>query len=328
MRALDAMDRIDITRLVAGDDYREQLAIDARKGLTSAPKTLPPKYFYDARGSQLFEEITRLPEYYQTRTETAILENLAGAIVAEVQPTEIVELGSGACRKTRLLLEAMRTAGTGSHYIPFDVSEDALVDATLTLIRDYPWLRVQGVVGDFDRHLGRIPRGGRQLVAFLGSTIGNLHPDEHVAFLRDIAGLLEDGDALLLGVDLVKDTHLLEKAYNDAQGVTAAFNRNVLAVLNRELGADFPLDAFTHIARYRPDQSWIEMALRAERDLVVHLADLDLDIDFARGEELHTEISCKFTREGVEAALSTAGLTLRHWHTDPANRFAIALAGR
>lgn len=325
---MSTLDRIDITRLAVNDGYHEQLEIDARKGLTSTPKTLPPKYFYDARGSQLFEAITRLPEYYQTRTETAILADIAEQVIADVRPSEIVELGSGASRKTRLLLEAMRAAGTGDHYVPFDVSEDALVDATLTLIGDYPWLRVGGVIGDFDHHLGRIPRGGRRLVAFLGSTIGNLHPDKHPPFLRDVAGLLDDGDAFLLGVDLVKDVSTLEAAYDDAQGVTAEFNRNVLAVLNRELRADFPLDAFAHVARYRADEGWIEMALRAERDLVVHLDALDLDVDFARGEELRTEISCKFTRQGVEAACSAAGLALHQWHTDPDGRFALALATR
>lgn len=325
---MSTLDRIDITHLAVNDGYHEQLAIDARKGLTSRPKTLPPKYFYDARGSQLFEAITRLPEYYQTRTETAILAGIADQVIADVRPSEIVELGSGASRKTRLLLEAMHAAGTGDRYVPFDVSEDALVDATLTLIGDYPWLRVRGVIGDFDHHLGRIPRGGRRLVAFLGSTIGNLHPDEHPAFLRDVAGLLDDGDAFLLGVDLVKDVPTLEAAYDDAQGVTAKFNRNVLAVLNRELRADFPLDAFAHVARYRTDEGWIEMALRAERDLVVRLDALDLVVDFARGEELHTEISCKFTRQGVEAACSAAGLALRQWHTDPDGWFALALATR
>lgn len=328
MSTLDAMDRIDIIRLAVDDGYREQLAIDARNGLTSTPKSLPPKYFYDARGSQLFEAITRLPEYYQTRTETMILAGVADAIVAHVRPSEIIELGSGASRKTRLLLEAMHAVGTGNRYIPFDVSEDALLDATGTLIGDYAWLEVRGVVGDFDHHLGRIPRGGRRLVMFLGSTIGNLHPDEHTALLGDIAGLLDDGDAFLLGVDLVKDIAILEAAYDDAQGVTAEFNRNVLAVLNRELGADFPLDAFAHVARYRPDCAWIEMVLRAERDLIVHLDALDLDVDFAGGEELRTEISCKFTREGVETAFSAAGLTLRQWHTDPADHFAVALATR
>jgi L-histidine Nalpha-methyltransferase len=323
---VSTLDRIDITRLAVDNGYRKQLAIDARKGLASTPKTLPPKYFYDAQGSKLFETITRLPEYYQTRTETAILTRIADQVIADVRPEEIVELGSGASRKTRLLLEAMHTAGTGNRYVPFDMSENALVDAALTLIGDYPWLEIRGMIGDFERHIGRIPREGRRLVAFLGSTIGNLHPDEHAAFLHNVAGLLANGDALLLGIDLVKDTHLLEAAYNDAQGVTAEFNRNMLAVLNRELGASFPLDAFTHVARYRADRAWIEMALRAERDLVVHLAALDLDVDFARGEELHTEISYKFTRQGVEATFSSAGLVLHQWYTDPEQHFAVVLA--
>ena len=318
---------IEITRLAVDDGYRDQLAVDARKGLTATPKTLPPKYFYDARGSELFEAITRLPEYYQTRTETAILVGAAAGIVAAVRPAELVEIGSGTSRKTRLLLEAMHAAASGDRYVPFDVSEDALCAAAEALTGDYPWLRVHGVVGDFDHHLASIPRfGGRRLVAFLGSTVGNLHPDDHVWFVEQVAALLSDGDAFLLGVDLVKDTEELRRAYDDAQGVTAAFNRNVLAVLNRELDADFPLDAFEHVARYRTDRAWIEMALRADRDLVVHLGALGLDVAFARGEELRTEISCKFTRDRVEAVLAEAGLRLDGWHTDPEDRFAVALA--
>ena len=328
MSKLDGNDRVRIIRLASDDHYREQLVIDVRKGLTSTPKTLPPKYFYDARGSKLFEAITCLPEYYQTRTETAILSKLAHAIIAEVRPSEIVELGFGASRKTRLLLEAMYAAGTGNRYVPFDVSEEALVNASLTLVGDYPWLCVGGVIGDFDHHLECIPNGGRRLIAFLGSTIGNLHPDQHVTFLRAVARLLGYGDAFLLGVDLVKDVATLEAAYDDAQGVTAEFNLNVLAVLNRELDADFPLEAFTHVTRYRADRAWIEMALRAERDLVVRLHALDLDVEFVRGEELQTEISCKFTRPGVETIFSAAGLTLSQWHTDPQGKFAVTLATR
>jgi L-histidine Nalpha-methyltransferase len=319
-------DRIRITRLAVDDGLREQLAIDARKGLIAGSKTLPPKYFYDARGSQLFEAITHLPEYYQTRTETRILTAVSDTIIAAVRPEEIVEIGSGASAKTRLLLEAMHRAGTGDRYMPFDVSEHALVDAARTLTRDYPWLRVHGVVGDFDHHLQHIPHGGRRLVVFLGSTIGNLHPDERVGFLHDVAALLEEGHAFLLGVDLVKDIDVLEAAYNDAQGVTADFNRNILVVLNRELGANFPTDAFTHMARYRTDRAWIEMALRAERDLIVHIDALDTDVPFARGEEIRTEISCKFTATDVTAMFADAGLQLAAWYTDDHNLFGLALA--
>ncbi|MGH8929412.1 MAG: L-histidine N(alpha)-methyltransferase [Egibacteraceae bacterium] len=318
-------DRIEITRLAVDDGFREQLAVDTHKGLSAEVKTLPPKYFYDARGSQLFEDITRLPEYYQTRTETAILSSIADTLVAAVGPAEIVELGSGASRKTRLLLEAMHRAGTGDRYVALEVSEDALLDAARALTRDYPWLNVHGVVGDFDHHLGSLPRGGRRLVAFLGSTIGNLHHDEHVTFVRDVAALLDEGDAFLLGVDLVKDVDVLEAAYNDAQGVTAEFNLNVLAVLNRELGADFPLDAFTHVARYSAYRAWIEMALRAERDLVVHIGSLDLDVPFTRGEEIRTEISCKFTPDGVATMFADVGLQLAGWHTDPQGLFGLAV---
>jgi L-histidine N-alpha-methyltransferase len=320
-------DRIEIIRLAVDDGFREQLAVDAGKGLSAPRKTLPPKYFYDAYGSRLFEEITRLPEYYQTRTETRILETIADTVVATVRPAEIVEIGSGASRKTRLLLEAMHRAGTGDRYVALEVSEGALLDAARALTGDYPWLRVHGVVGDFDHHLGRIPRlGGRRLVAFLGSTIGNLHPDDRAGFFRHVAALLVPGDAFLLGVDLVKDIGVLESAYNDAAGVTAEFNRNVLTVLNRELGADFPVSAFTHVARYRADRAWIEMALRAERDLAVHIDALDMDVTLAHGEEIRTEISCKFTYGDVTAMLAMAGLDLAAWYTDPDDLFALALA--
>jgi L-histidine Nalpha-methyltransferase len=319
-------DRIRITRLAVDDGFREQLAIDARKGLIAESKTLPPKYFYDARGSQLFKAITHLPEYYQTRTETQILQAVSDTIIAAVRPEEIVEIGSGASAKTRLLLEAMHRAGTGDRYVPFDVSEDVLVDAARALTRDYPWLVVHGVVGDFDHHLQRIPRGGRRLVVFLGSTIGNLHPDERAGFLHDVAALLEEDHAFLLGVDLVKDIDVLEAAYNDAQGVTADFNRNVLVVLNRELGATFPLDAFTHVARYRTDCAWIEMALRAERDLTVFIDALGMEVPFARGEEIRTEISCKFTVADVTDMFTDAGLHLTAWYTDDYDLFGLALA--
>ncbi len=318
--------RATLTRLADAEDLRTQLARDARVGLTARPRCLPPKYFYDARGSQLFEDITRLPEYYQTRTETAILERVVDDVVAAIAPAEIVELGSGASRKTRLLLTAMHRLGSGDRYVAFDVSEDAIREATDALCRDYPWLRVDGVVGDFDHHLADIPHGDeRKLVAFLGSTIGNFHPDEHGRFLRDVAGSLRPGDGLLLGVDLVKDVAVLEAAYDDAAGVTAAFNRNVLEVLCRELGARIDVDAFTHVARYDAEHAWIEMLLRAERDVVIDIPSLGLSVPFAAGEHLRTEMSCKFTRERVEALFAGAGLTLRRWDTDERDYFAVVL---
>lgn len=317
-----------LTRLAVEDGYRDQLARDVRAGLTATPKTLPPKYFYDGVGSKLFEDITRLPEYYQTRTETAILERVATPIVAELQPTALVELGSGASRKTRALLEAMRAAGTGDTYVAFDVSEDAVTDAAEALTATYPWLAVIGIVGDFDHHLDAIPDAGRRLFAFLGSTIGNLDQDGQVAFLSDVAATLDDDEALLCGFDLVKDPAVLQRAYDDAQGVTAAFNRNVLAVINQELDGDFDLDAFTHVARWNAGEQRIEMWLRAERDMVVCIDDLDLQVAFAAGEEMHTEISCKFTRETVERRLASAGLALARWETDPRDWFAVAVARR
>ncbi len=316
-----------VTRLAVDESRQAALARDVRDGLTAAAKTLPPKWFYDARGSRLFEQITGLPEYYQTRTETGILERVVDEVVAAVAPSEIVELGSGSSRKTRLLLEAMHAASGGHRYVALDVSEDALRAAAGALVADYPWLAVHGVVGDFDRHLGELPAGDRRLVAFLGSTIGNLHPDEHVPFLRDVAGLLADpDDALLLGVDLVKDPATLEAAYDDAAGVTAEFNRNVLHVINRELDADLPVDAFDHVARWRPDVAWIEMALRARRAVDAPIRALNVRVTFAPGEEVRTEISCKFTRRGVEAMLSAAGFALERWDTDRDGLFALALA--
>jgi L-histidine Nalpha-methyltransferase len=319
---------VDVVTLLA-DDGASPLADDVRRGLTASRKWLPPKYLYDARGSALFEDITRLPEYYQTRTETQILAAVVDDVLAEVRPEELIELGSGASRKTRLLIEAMGASGCGDRYVPFDVSGDALGDAIDALHADYPWLRIQGVVGDFDHHLGAIPREGRGLVAFLGGTIGNLHPQEQPGFLNAVTSTFRSGDALLLGVDLqpgpMKDVATLEAAYDDAAGVTAAFNRNVLHVLNRELGADFPVGAFSHVARYVEEEGWVELALRAEEALTVALPALDLTVRFSPGEELRTEISCKFTAQGVDALFTAAGLTLRRFDTDPRARFALAL---
>lgn len=319
---------ITVTHLDSGTDTHAQLVADVRAGLGERPYTLLPKYFYDARGSALFEDITRLPEYYQTRTETALLEAVADELVAQVAPAELVELGSGSSRKTRLLLEAMHRHG-GNTYVPFDVSESAVRQAATALRRDEPWLRVRGYVGDFDRHLGDLPPGERpRLVAFLGSTIGNLEADARVRLLKDIAGLLEDTDALLVGVDLVKDVAVLEAAYDDAAGVTAAFNRNVLEVLNRELDADFPVSEFAHVARWAPEHQRIEISLRAERALQVRVPGADLVVSFDAGEQIRTEISCKFTRERMEDHLDAAGLALERWETDERDWFALAVARR
>ncbi len=321
-------DRVRIHRPSSSRELADELAEDVREGLTAARKSLPPKYFYDARGSALFEEITGLPEYYLTRAETAILAAHADIIVADIAPLELVELGSGSSSKTRLLLEAMsrREPQQTPRYIPLDVSETALRQAADTLARDYPWLEVEGVVCDFQRELPLPPPRGRRLIAFLGSTIGNLEHDERAVFLKRIASLLARDDRFLLGVDLVKDVALLRAAYDDSVGLTAAFNRNLLAVLNRELGSDLPLDAFQHVARYDPDRTCVDMLLRATRDVVATFPQLGLTVRFAAGEELHTEVSCKFTRPQLSHELRGAGLVLERWLTDPENRFALALA--
>jgi L-histidine N-alpha-methyltransferase len=317
--------RLEILSLGEAGDFRRALARDARAGLTGRPRSLPPKYFYDGRGSQLFEEITRLPVYYLTRAETAILERVSGAIVAALRPREIVEIGAGFSRKTQLLLDALERSG-GRRFVPIDVSVEALRAAGERLLELYPWLEFLGVHGDFERDLARVPRSGSRLVCFLGSTIGNLEAAERVPFLRTVRAMLEPGDRFLLGVDLVKPVARLEAAYDDARGVTAEFNRNVLAVLNRELDGDLPLEAFAHRAFYDQEQERIEMRLVARRAVRARLARLDLELDFDPGEELHTEISCKFRRETVLAALRGAGLELERWETDEPGDFALALA--
>ena len=318
----------DLTRIAVDTDYHGQMAADVRAGLTATPKALPPKYFYDAAGSELFVRITQLQEYYQTRTETAILEQVADAIVADIAPVELVELGSGASRKTRVLLEAMHRSGAAERprYVPFDVSEDAIVGAAEALTGDYAWLDVHGIVGDFDHHLTDVPRTGRRLVAFLGSTIGNLDPDEQVALLTQVRAMLEDGDGFVLGVDLVKDATTLVRAYDDAEGVTAAFNRNVLHNVNATLGADFEPDDFDHVARWNDAESRIEMWLRARRDMQVRVKDLDLDVELVEGEKVHTEISSKFTEPTITDRLATAGLRVVRFDTDPRGWFGVVTA--
>jgi L-histidine Nalpha-methyltransferase len=304
------------------------LRADARSGLTSSPKVLPPKWFYDEEGCRLFDEITRLPEYYPTRTERAILAQQASDIAARTSADTLVELGSGTSEKTRLLLDALSAHRSLRRFVPFDVSEPTLRDAAAAIELEYPGVDVHAVVGDFERHLDRLPVGGTRLVAFLGSTIGNLDAAGRARFYQNIAAGLAPGDALLLGTDLVKDTERLEAAYDDAAGVTAAFNRNVLAVLNRELGADFEPEHFAHVARWNPIEEWIEMRLRSQATQTVHVKELDLDVAFADGEEMRTEISAKFRREKVEAELAGAGLALTAWWTDPAGDFALSLSGK
>src|SRR4051794_17359833 len=308
------------------DDTARALEADVRAGLGATPKTLPPKWFYDERGSELFDEITRLPEYYPTRTERSILVAHARELAELTKADTLVELGSGTSEKTRLLLDALRDAATLERFVPFDVSEQTLRDAAAAVADEYPGVRVHAVVGDFEHHLGDLPGGGTRLVAFLGSTIGNLAPDARAQFLHDLAGTLVPGDALLLGTDLVKDTDRLVAAYDDAAGVTAAFNRNVLVVLDRELDADFDPETFDHVAVWDPDAEWIEMRLRAQRAQTVRIRGLELEVDFTAGEELRTEISAKFRRAGVERELAAAGFQLAEWWTDPAGDFALSLS--
>jgi L-histidine Nalpha-methyltransferase len=316
--------RIDVH--LAPTDLNQALATDARRGLTATPKDLPPKWFYDDRGSQLFDEITRLEEYYPTRAERAILDARADEIAAASGADTLIELGSGTSEKTRLLLDALARTGQLRRFVPFDVSEMTLRDAARAIADEHPGVDVHAVVGDFERHLDRLPGGGRRLIAFLGGTIGNLPPATRAQFLREVAAGLRPGDSFLLGTDLVKDVDRLVSAYDDAAGVTAAFNANVLAVINRELGADFDLDAFEHVARWNAEDEWIEMWLRTPAAQTVKIPELDLIVEFAPGEEMRTEISAKFRRAGIESELAAAGLNLSHWWTDPAGDFALSLS--
>lgn len=307
-------------------DLSKALRRDVRHGLAQSPKTLPPKWFYDAKGSDLFDQITRLPEYYPTRTEASILQDRAADIADASGADTLVELGSGTSEKTRLLLDALRDSGALKRFIPFDVDPSVLRDAARALHAEYPDIEIEVVCGDFERDLGIVPKVGRRMVVFLGSTIGNLTPEPRAEFLAAVADTMEPGDSLLLGTDLVKDVGRLVRAYDDSAGVTAAFNRNVLTVVNRELDADFDLDAFDHVARWNPDEERIEMWLRSTADQRVRIAQLDLTVEFAAGEEMLTEVSCKFRPEGVEAELAAAGLRRTHWWSDGAGDFGLSLA--
>jgi L-histidine N-alpha-methyltransferase len=306
-------------------DLERALADDARRGLTASPKELPPKWFYDDRGSLLFDEITRLPEYYLTRSERSILHARAADIASLCGADTLVELGSGTSGKTRILLDALDTEGCLRRFVPFDVSEGVLRESASRINAEHPALEVHAVVGDFEQHLEELPDGGRRLIAFLGSTIGNFPPHERARFLADLAACMHEGDTLLVGFDLVKDHARLEAAYNDAAGVTADFNRNVLCVLNRELGAGFHIERFAHVARFDTENEWIEMRLRSEGDQSVRVEALDLDVAFAAGEEIRTEISAKFRQERVRADFAAAGLGTGEWWTDRAGDFALAL---
>ncbi|MGP3634400.1 L-histidine N(alpha)-methyltransferase [Streptomyces sp. 24-1644] len=317
------MSPFQLTRTLPVDATDAALRADVLSGLNRQPKTLPPKWFYDAHGSELFEEITRLPEYYPTRAEREILVSRAAQIAEASGARTLIELGSGSSEKTRHLLDAL----PGLHsYVPVDVSESALKGAADVLLAERPDLSVHALIADFT-HVLRLPdTPGPRLVAFLGGTIGNLLPEEREQFLHSVRELLSPGDSLLLGTDLVKDEAALVAAYDDAAGVTAAFNKNVLSVVNRELGADFQLGDFDHVAVWDPRLEWIEMRLRARRALTVKIPEVDLVVTFAAGEEMRTEVSAKFREEGVRGELAGAGLRLDHWWTDTAGRFALSLA--
>ncbi|MEU6801477.1 L-histidine N(alpha)-methyltransferase [Streptomyces neyagawaensis] len=312
-----------LTRTLPEDATDAALRADVLNGLTRTPKTLPPKWFYDAHGSELFDRITELPEYYPTRAEREILLGRAAEIAAASGARALVELGSGSSDKTRHLLDAMPELHA---YVPVDVSESALRQAGEALVAERPGLEVHALIADFTAGIRLPETPGARLVAFLGGTIGNLVPEERAAFLTSVRALLAPGDALLLGTDLVKDESVLVAAYDDAAGVTAAFNKNVLSVMNRELGADFDPGAFDHVALWDAEREWIEMRLRSRTAQTVKVPALDLAVDFAAGEELRTEVSAKFRREGVTAELAAAGLDLTHWWTDAEGRFALSLS--
>ncbi|MFH8532664.1 L-histidine N(alpha)-methyltransferase [Streptomyces tendae] len=320
------MSQFRLTRTLPEDATDAALRADVLAGLTSTPKWLPPKWFYDARGSELFEAITALPEYYPTRAEREILVGRAGEIAAATGARTLVELGSGSSEKTRVLLDALTGHNGLRGYVPVDVSESALVQAGQALVAERPGLQVHALIADFTAGLTLPETPGPRLVAFLGGTIGNLLPEERAVFLSSVRALLAPGDSLLLGTDLVKDEGVLVRAYDDAAGVTAEFNKNVLSVVNRELEADFATAAFDHVALWNAEREWIEMRLRSRTAQTVKIQALDLAVDFADGEELRTEVSAKFRREGVRAELAAAGLDLAHWWTDAEGRFALSLS--
>lgn len=313
---------------LAADSAYQALRRDVLDGLRNSPKSLPPKWFYDSVGSELFDQITRLPEYYPTRAEAEILNSRAADIAAATAADTLVELGSGTSEKTRLLLDALARRGSLRKFVPFDVDAGILHSAGSAIQQEYPGVEIAAVCGDFEKHLTQIPGGGRRLFVFLGSTIGNLTPGPRAQFLASLASVLQPEDSLLLGTDLVKDVGRLISAYDDSAGVTARFNRNVLTVVNRELDGDFDVSGFAHVVRWNAAEQRIEMWLRAERPQRVRIAALDLTVHFAAGEEMLTEVSCKFRAESVASELAVAGLRRTHWWTDADGDFGLSLAVR
>ena len=317
---------LTLSNHLAANSAYHALRRDVFDGLQQTPKSLPPKWFYDSVGSDLFDQITRLPEYYPTRAEAEILHTRSAEIATASEADTLVELGAGTSEKTRQLLDALRDRGSLRGFVPFDVDANMLSTTATAIQGEYPGIEIKAVCGDFEEHLAEIPEGGRRLFVFLGSTIGNLTPGPRAEFLATLASVMRPGDTLLLGTDLVKDTDRLVRAYDDAAGVTARFNRNVLAVVNRELDADFDVDAFRHVARWNTEDERIEMWLRSERPHRVRVGALDLDVEFEAGEEMLTEVSCKFHPDGVRAELAEAGLRGIRWWTDSAGDFGLSLA--
>ncbi|OBG20341.1 L-histidine N(alpha)-methyltransferase [Mycobacterium sp. 852002-51057_SCH5723018] len=317
---------LTLSNHLAADSAYHALRRDVLDGLRQTPKCLPPKWFYDSVGSDLFDQITRLPEYYPTRAEAEILRARSAEIASASEADTLVELGAGTSEKTRRLLDALRDRGSLRGFVPFDVDASVLSATAAAIQREYPGVEINAVCGDFEEHLTEIPDGGRRLFVFLGSTIGNLTPEPRAEFLSTLAAVMRPGDSLLLGTDLVKDTGRLVRAYDDAAGVTARFNRNVLAVINRQLDADFDVEAYRHVARWNGDEERIEMWLRADSPQRVRVGALDLTVDFAAGEEMLTEVSSKFRPDGVSAELAGAGLRRIRWWTDEAGDFGLSLA--
>ncbi len=311
---------------LSGDDLRQSMERDVRNGLTADPKCLPPVYFYDDRGSRLFDEITRLPEYYPTRSERSILDVHAGDIARGSGADTLVELGAGTCAKSRLLLDAMQSTGLLQRFVPLDVSDTTLWEAATALSEEYPGVAVSAVVGDFHQHLDRLPHDGTRLFAFLGGTIGNLDPGQRRQFLIQLGKVMSIDDRLLLGTDLVKDRARLVNAYDDGAGVTAEFNRNVLFVLNRELGANFEPGRFEHVARWNEPDQRIEMWLRSTGDQQICVADLDLELTFEAGEEMLTEISTKFSPDALDLELSECGFIVESMWRSEGDEFLLTMA--
>ena len=313
--------------VAAGDDAAS--ADELRRALTAARPWIPARWFYDDAGCELFVRITALDEYYQTRTEQALLDEHMGALVRAYGTTELVEIGSGAARKTRAILDAMEGAGTLRRFIPFDISPGAIAASAADIAAAYPGVRVHGVAGDFSRHLSRIPRrpaDGRRMVAFLGGTIGNLDPPRRRTMMRRLARLLRPGDCLLMGTDLAHDPDVLVRAYDDAQGVTAAFNRNIIRHINHAYAGDADPEHFAHVARWNARASRIEMHLRARRDIEWNIAGLGIVVPIEAGATIRTEISCKFTPDSARAMYEDAGLSMAAWHEDPLGRYALSVA--